>query len=534
MIRKLPRYVLTELLSAFVLAIVIIQLLLLAGLSVKLVYRGLSVDQLARLAPYLMLLALPHALPAALLTASVMTFGRLSGDNEITAVRSTGVHLYVVVLPAVLVGLAASLIGLWLNFQVLPWAYFRVDQLKLSAAQALAQSFIKARGEMTIPPYQIRAEDVQGSKLINVTVLEYDTERVRQIWSAKEAEIKNDPKTNILSVCLRNGQLRQLASEQGGRTQTIEFSEIYFPVQTADLNLKEPREFKHMPMRLLLRKRAERLDALAKCTEFYANPRKARKKIHKEVSRLDQERNTWMARADDVSAEIKRIDAEIQAGDTLKRNAKALAAEQLEKINTLNVLIAKARRDLKALGRQLSADAQRRRVELKKRIRQYEREIEQANMRKDEARKGARDVDRKRGRLLKRRRELQAKLAEYGEKIRAISAKRDQVAKRLHAARAQLDMIEIKKEIHQRAAVAFSCLVFVLIGVPLGLLVRRGNVLVGFAVSFMVVLLVYYPLLLGGRVLIFDKHFPVAPCVWTPDVVVAVIGLALLWRVFRE
>ena len=146
MIRKLPRYVLVELLSAFVLALVLMLLLVVAGLSVQLVYKGLAVTQLMSLIPYLAVFALPHALPAALLTSAVMSYGRLSADNEITAVRSSGIHLHVVVTPAVFFALVVTVLALHLNCNVLPRAYFNIDQLKLSAGQALAQSLIKAHG----------------------------------------------------------------------------------------------------------------------------------------------------------------------------------------------------------------------------------------------------------------------------------------------------------------------------------------------------------------------------------------------------
>ena len=134
----------------------------------------------------------------------------------------------------------------------------------------------------------------------------------------------------------------------------------------------------------------------------------------------------------------------------------------------------------------------------------------------------------------KLQRTFERKQKELDKKITAVSQKRDHIAEQHASAVAQLDMIEIDTEIHERIATAFSCLTFALLGIPLGLMTRRGNIMIGFAVSFLVVLLLYYPLVLGGQVLIFDKYLPIPPLVWAANAVLAVLGIALLARVFRQ
>ncbi len=534
MIRKLPRYVLRELLASLVLALVLILLMLIAGLSVQLVYQGLTVSQLGRLIPFLALLALPHTLPAALLTSSVMTFGRLSGDNEITAIRSSGVHLHVVVTPAIAVGLVATIIGLGLNFDTLPKAYFKIDRLKMSAAQELAQSIIRSRGELNVSRYQIRANGVDGTKLTGVTILEYESEIVRRIWSAKEAVIRYDPETSMLSVLLRHGQLRQMGDSEGARTQTIEFSDIWFPVEDQRLAEKRPRHFKQMHMRLLLEQRAKCAKILARMPQRFKDPKKVKKAAYEEQCQFHRERNVVLARKSSVANQVKNIDRKISALAIRASSAAGANAAQRQAISSAEALLSKAKRELKALGRELTTEAQERRVVLKNRMRKYGRDIEKATMRVEEARKEARECRREIARLRGLRRGLVAKRDQLAKEAEVIQGKGSQMAARLKDAKAQLDMVEINTEIQQRAATAFSCLTFVLIGVPLGLLVKRGNILVGFAVSFMVVLLIYYPLSLGGQVLIFDKYYPVGPSVWAGNAVLAAIGVCLLAKVFRR
>ncbi|MBN1628443.1 MAG: LptF/LptG family permease, partial [Thermoleophilia bacterium] len=88
--------------------------------------------------------------------------------------------------------------------------------------------------------------------------------------------------------------------------------------------------------------------------------------------------------------------------------------------------------------------------------------------------------------------------------------------------------------IQSRRSLALSCLAFALLGVPLGLIARKGNKLVGFGLAVVVMFVLYYPLLVAGKNL--SEEAIVQPWVglWIPNVVVGVIGLALLIPLLRK
>ena len=84
----LQRYVLRETLRVALLASVALSAIIFVGAGADLASRGVNVVQLWSLAPFLLAYSLPYAVPCALLVAVVFVFGRLSGANEITAIRS--------------------------------------------------------------------------------------------------------------------------------------------------------------------------------------------------------------------------------------------------------------------------------------------------------------------------------------------------------------------------------------------------------------------------------------------------------------
>ena len=88
-------------------------------------------------------------------------------------------------------------------------------------------------------------------------------------------------------------------------------------------------------------------------------------------------------------------------------------------------------------------------------------------------------------------------------------------------------------EIHKKFALPFACLVFGFLGLPLGIVNRRGGRAAGFAVSVAVVL-GYYVLLAGGEAKAFEGATSPATAMWLPNGLLACLAAAALIRVRRE
>ena len=84
-----------------------------------------------------------------------------------------------------------------------------------------------------------------------------------------------------------------------------------------------------------------------------------------------------------------------------------------------------------------------------------------------------------------------------------------------------------------RIALAVTPLLFVLLGIPLALRVRRGGRSIGFGLSFGVVL-IYYVLLMGGVGLAQRGALPVTPLVWFANGVITAVSLWLGWRMLKQ
>jgi lipopolysaccharide export system permease protein len=88
-------------------------------------------------------------------------------------------------------------------------------------------------------------------------------------------------------------------------------------------------------------------------------------------------------------------------------------------------------------------------------------------------------------------------------------------------------------EIHKKFSLPVACILFVLLGAPLGVLARKGGFVVGMSLSFGF-FLIYYLLLIGGEEMA-DRNI-VSPIIsmWAANVVLFFIAFYLTVRTVRE
>jgi lipopolysaccharide export system permease protein len=84
------------------------------------------------------------AVPMAVLIATLMSFGRLSEDNEITAMRTSGISFLTIIRPALIFGLVICLALIYFNNFVLPEMNFH--------ARMLSGDIYRKRPDMQIDP----------------------------------------------------------------------------------------------------------------------------------------------------------------------------------------------------------------------------------------------------------------------------------------------------------------------------------------------------------------------------------------------
>ncbi|MDW8465696.1 MAG: LptF/LptG family permease [Chloroherpetonaceae bacterium] len=84
-------------------------------------------------------------------------------------------------------------------------------------------------------------------------------------------------------------------------------------------------------------------------------------------------------------------------------------------------------------------------------------------------------------------------------------------------------------EVHKKYALPFACFFFVLVGVPLGVLAKRGGFGVGAGLS-LIFFLLYWVFLIGGEKLADRQLISPAVAMWSGNVAILLVGIVLLIR----
>ncbi len=242
--RILRRYILKELSGPFLTSFVIFTFGLLTGNIIKLadliINKGVDFLSVCKLFLYMLPWLFSFTVPMAVLTGTLLTFGRLSADNEITAMRASGISLYRLVFPLVTAGLIISLISYELNDWILPRLRFESRKLvaqigvKNPAAYLEAGTFIKA-----FKGYIVFIYGIENNKLTNIRIYQPQEGRPTRTIIASRGEIIYLPEKDVVRLKLMNG-----TSDQPDPKDPTNFYKLNFETYYMTLDLKEGRNTK--------------------------------------------------------------------------------------------------------------------------------------------------------------------------------------------------------------------------------------------------------------------------------------------------
>src|SRR5690606_31402437 len=114
-----------------------------------------------RLFLYLTPFLFSFIIPIATLAGALLAIGRLSSDNELIAIRSSGINLFRMLLPILIIGFILSLFCVILNNKIIPSAHLKTREMMVEigtqnpAAALEAGTFITAFDKFILFIYHI-------------------------------------------------------------------------------------------------------------------------------------------------------------------------------------------------------------------------------------------------------------------------------------------------------------------------------------------------------------------------------------------
>lgn len=380
------------------------------------------------------------SVPMSLLISSVMTYGRMSQDNEITALKSAGVNLFSIIKPALWFGsIVGFLLCLFNNF-ILPDMNYN--------ARLLARDIYQKKPELTIEPgyfvdmipqYTMIVKELDGQEFKDVKIFSKNTTSEQTTIYAERGSLASFG--GIITVNLQNGEIHEIDLENYDHYRKIKFGTHQIIISIDDLLLNRTSE----------------------------------------ANRTDREMK--------VPAMIEKIQQNKISIEQIKK--RITTVKQDIGINSDNDM---------TLGTIID-------------------EIENLKNNDIPKKEESRDYNK----------DIPIDEYEQKEKIRSLNNNARQFQN-------EFTLIENYEknnnkylvEIHKKFTLAVACILFTLVGAPLGILVRKGGITIASALSI-AFFLIYYILLIWGEQLADRALLDPAIGSWMPNIVLFIVGLIILF-----
>ena len=222
-------YCINELLKPLLLGILIFSFLFLSGqigeIVELIVQKGVPVKYGIMLLVYYMPATFAITIPMGLLMGILISFGRLSGDNEINAIKASGINLLKIMMPVFAVAMLITFLLIMFNNTLLPSANNKFRNLYFSIGQKKPIVKIDQNIFLEIDDKTLFIERISKDKkfMENIYIKETDKDKgTRQVIFAKQAEWFSY--SSMIKLDLRDGTIHYTDPEKPEKYNIINFS----------------------------------------------------------------------------------------------------------------------------------------------------------------------------------------------------------------------------------------------------------------------------------------------------------------------
>lgn len=379
------------------------------------------------------------SVPMSLLISSVMTFGRMSQQNEITALKSAGVNLFNIIKPALWFGtLIAILLCLFNNF-ILPEMNYN--------ARLLAKDIYQKKPELTIEPgyfvdmipqYTMIVQEMDGTNFKDVKIFSKNQQSEQTTIYANQGSLSSDG--NMITIDLKDGEIHEIDLSDYDYYRKIKFTTHQILISMDDLILNRTNESNRTDREM---KVLQMIDEISKNNLLISQ-------IYSRIEAVKKEIGITNPNTSNLNSIIQEIELLKEA-----------------KINQVNA-------DREYNGEIIIQDFERKEyiLSLNNNARQFKNEFT---------------------------------LIENYQKTNN----------------------KFRVEIHKKFTLALACILFTMVGAPLGILVKNGGMTIASALSI-AFFLIYYVLLIWGEQLADRNLINPGLGSWLPNIVLFISGLIIL------
>ena len=211
------RYIFKKLFTPFLICIAFFTFIFLMAEMLKItdmvVNYGIGITVILRILVYSTPFFLMYVIPMATMMAVLLTFLRLSGDNEIVALKAGGVSLYCLLAPVLTFCLIGSLLSFFMAAYGSPRGRHAIKTLTFEVISSNLDVGLKERtfnDSFNGVMLYINQIDVQNRTLIDVFIEDKRNEKIVSTVIAPRGKLYNEPDNMVFHLKLYDGVINQV------------------------------------------------------------------------------------------------------------------------------------------------------------------------------------------------------------------------------------------------------------------------------------------------------------------------------------
>ncbi|MBN1911624.1 MAG: LptF/LptG family permease [Pirellulales bacterium] len=247
----LTRYILIELVKWFLLSLTVLTMIFVVFVvAQKAIAKGLPPAQVIELIPYVLPQAVTYTLPGTLLLAATSVYGRMSGFNEVVAIKAQGISPRKLLEPIWALAFVASLLTVYLYDVSVSWGRQNAQRVVVESVEEIAYGMLRTQRRYSSGSFSITVKRVDDHKLIRPhLIIPPRGDKPGYLVVAEEAEMWSDKEQGILKIVARNG------SVTGDDGVTVLFLDgeipIEFPLRDASQSVEHTDAPSRLPLRMI-------------------------------------------------------------------------------------------------------------------------------------------------------------------------------------------------------------------------------------------------------------------------------------------
>lgn len=252
------RYIFKELLSPFIISLFFLTFVFLMTRIPEITNMVVNYNADLSSIVWLILYTLPRFLeftiPMSVMISVLLTFMRMSGENEIVALKGAGASLYKLMPPVLVFCLLGVVFSLWVTVFGVSWGKLSVKEKQVEMARSSIDAALQERqfnSELKNVMIYVSHVDVKTKALKDVFIEDKRTKGVVSISAAPAGDLIRFEDKNFYTIRLYNGVINQVDMDDKS-VNSIQFGEYDINIDLGALIKKEGKISKELDERSFL------------------------------------------------------------------------------------------------------------------------------------------------------------------------------------------------------------------------------------------------------------------------------------------